>query len=583
MKFSGKLPRNKFLFLPILLLLVPFVSFLVFDFYFSKKIFPNVNITNINVGGLTPSQSQESLSSKLDIPEKITLSAKDRIFDLSLKEIEFFYKFEKTTEAAYSIGRSGNLSTDIFNRILSSFTTTQLSLVFSLNEEKLEEYLNVVSDQTVIEPIYPEVTFEEGKVIVNIGKPGEKIDQKVLTKILREKLANVDFSITTIPFEKIDPTLSDEEAENTKTKAGSLVGKSLSLSHEFDSFIYKESEIFPLINPKDSYDAQEVADFIEKEIIPKVNREPQNAVFMFEEGKVVEFKPAKDGIVVSVVLLTEKIIENLNLLETSDEKIANIQIPVQRSSPEVTTDKVNNLGIRQLLGRGSSKFAGSIPGRIHNISLASSKFNGSLVPTETVLSFNQVLGDVSIFTGYKQAYVIKDGRTVLGDGGGVCQVSSTLFRALLNAGLPIVERRAHSYRVGYYEQDSPPGLDATVFDPTTDLKFKNDTPGHILIQTEFNAKTKTLVFEIYGTPDGRVSSTTKPVTTSIVPPPEDLYVDDPTLPLGQVKQIDYKAWGAKVTFNYKVDRNGETIFEKNFVSNYRPWQAVFLRGTAPTQ
>jgi len=208
-----------------------------------------------------------------------------------------------------------------------------------------------------------------------------------------------------------------------------------------------------------------------------------------------------------------------------------------------------------------------------------SKFKGILVPPNEEVSFNNILGDVSSLTGYKAAYVIKDGKTVLGDGGGVCQVSTTLFRALLDAGLPITERRAHAYRVGYYEQGFPPGLDATVYYPTTDLKFKNDTPAYILIQPTINLTDLSLVFEIYGTDDGRVATTTKPVITSQTAPPPDLYVDDPTLPLGTIKQIEHKAWGAKVIFDYKVTRGEETLIDQKFVSNYRAWQAVYLRGT----
>ncbi len=191
------------------------------------------------------------------------------------------------------------------------------------------------------------------------------------------------------------------------------------------------------------------------------------------------------------------------------------------------------------------------------------------------------MGDVSQFTGYQQAYIISGGKTILGDGGGVCQVSTTLFRSLLNAGLPIMERQAHAYRVGYYEQNSPPGLDATVYSPSPDLKFKNDTGNYILIVAKADAKHFSLIFELYGTSDGRTSTVSKPVVTNIVPAPEDVYQDDPTLPIGTVKQIDFKAAGAHVTFNYVVNRGGETIYKKTFISNYRPWQAIYLRGTGP--
>jgi vancomycin resistance protein YoaR len=122
-------------------------------------------------------------------------------------------------------------------------------------------------------------------------------------------------------------------------------------------------------------------------------------------------------------------------------------------------------------------------------------------------------------------------------------------------------------------------MDATVFSPTHDLKFKNDTANYILIQAKTDIPNYTLVFEIYGTKDDRTVEITKPVILSQSPPPPDLYQDDPTLPKGTIKQVDWKAWGAKVTFNYKVTRNGENITEETFFSNFKPWQAVFLKGT----
>jgi vancomycin resistance protein YoaR len=260
-----------------------------------------------------------------------------------------------------------------------------------------------------------------------------------------------------------------------------------------------------------------------------------------------------------------------------------IKLPIITTSPAIRTADVNTLGIKEIIGKGISYFRGSIPSRIHNIQLASSKLNGILIPPGETFSFNQALGEVSQSTGYKEAYIIKEGRTVLGDGGGVCQVSTTLFRAALNAGLPIVERHAHAYRVSYYEQSSDVGLDATVFDPTADLKIKNDTPTHILIQAQVDTKKNTLIFELYGASDGRKATISKSRAWDQIPPPPDLYQDDPTLPPGKVKQIDWKAWGAKVAFDYRVERNGEILQNRTFYSNYRPWQAIYLRGPGTIQ
>ena len=171
----------------------------------------------------------------------------------------------------------------------------------------------------------------------------------------------------------------------------------------------------------------------------------------------------------------------------------------------------------------------------------------------------------------------------MGDGGGVCQVSTTLFRAALNAGLPIIERRAHSYRVYYYEQGYPVGLDSTVYDPTTDLKIKNDTGNYVLLQTKIDTKNMHLTFELYGANDGRIVEISKPVITQSTPPPPDQYVDDPNIAAGIVKQVEHSAWGAKVVFEQKVTKGGELIFSKKFFSTYKPWANVYLKGTGPTQ
>jgi vancomycin resistance protein YoaR len=254
-------------------------------------------------------------------------------------------------------------------------------------------------------------------------------------------------------------------------------------------------------------------------------------------------------------------------------------VVVQRVEAEIGTDSVNDLGILELLGRGVSTYHGSIPSRLHNIALASKRINGYLVKPGEEFSYNAAIGEISAATGYQAAYVIQNGRTELGDGGGVCQNSTTVFRAALDAGLPISVRRGHSYRVGYYEQNAKPGLDATVFAPTVDFKFLNDTPAYILVQMMVDEPNRTLTVEIYGTSDGRKAEIKNHVVWDVTPPPPDEYIDDPTLAAGVVRQIDWRAGGAKTKFDYVVTRDGETIYEKSFFTTYRPWTAKFLRGT----
>lgn len=555
---------------------------LAYNLYFFGRIFPNTYVAGINVSSLSPEEASLLLADRVSVPEKIILIDGGEPSEVSTQEINLSYDFSASAMAAFERTRTGNILYDFAKRMEALFTNTNLGLRLSLNEEKLQSALSVIAGEITLEPVYPSVSLAGKDVLVEKGKAGTDLDLKALRATIGEALSFASGEPISIPLKKIDPTLTDEEANVFAERAEKLKEKSLTLKFEFQTFTYKGNGLFALLDAKKEYSKEATAE-LANEIAKSVNREPQDSVFVFEEGRVKEFAPSKDGVTLNADAFIEKIKESLTTLETFEDAIVSIEIPVERKAPKIETEDVNNLGIKELIGRGSSRFAGSIANRIYNISLASSRFKGVLVAPGEIFSFNDILGDVSAFTGYKQAYIIQDGKTILGDGGGVCQVSTTLFRAALNAGLPIVERRAHSYRVAYYEQDSPPGLDATVYAPTTDLKFKNDTLGHILIQPVVDTKKATLVFEIYGTSDGRIAKTTKPVVTNVVAPPEDLYQDNPTLPAGTIKQVDFKAWGAKVTFNYTVERGGETIYQKTFVSNFRPWQAVYLRGTGPVQ
>lgn len=321
--------------------------------------------------------------------------------------------------------------------------------------------------------------------------------------------------------------------------------------------------------------------------IEKINKEPVDALFTFQEGKVSAFKASSEGSAVDI----DEIKNNLNshfenVLSRpsqagSRQKPQKIIIPVgvKILKPKITTDKANNLGIKELVGKGTSLFQHSIPQRIFNITLAAARINGILIAPNETFSFNKALGDVSSFTGYQQAYIIQNGKTILGDGGGVCQVSTTFFRALLDSGLPITQRHAHAYRVGYYEQDSPPGFDATIYVPSVDLKFENTTNNYILVQTQIDQETQQLSIFLYGTKDGRTVQMTQPIIANRTPAPPDLYQDDPTLPKGVIKQVDFKAEGSNVSFTRNVTKNGKKIISDKFISNYPPWQSVFLRGT----
>jgi vancomycin resistance protein YoaR len=384
-----------------------------------------------------------------------------------------------------------------------------------------------------------------------------------------------------LKFQSLIATFSGRDIDlgydaNLSAAQAYSVGRSNSwLSNSYIKFFQKQVNLSPYFRWK-----QNVIDDILLQLSDQLDIPAENALFRFSGGKVIVFKPSKDGRQL-IVAETNKRIQDafLTSTKTSNQQVM-IALPIEIVHPLITTDNSNSFGIKELIGTGYSEFAGSISGRIHNVALAASRLNGILIKPGTIFSFNVAIGDISAATGYQSAYIIKEGKTVLGDGGGVCQVSSTLFRAALNAGLPIVERHAHAYRVHYYEEGGfKPGLDATVFSPTVDLKIQNNTSNYILIQTKTDTAKLTLTFDLYGSKDGRIAQISNHKVWGQSAPPPPLYQDDPTLPKGVVNQVDWEAWGANASFDYKVTRGMEILENTTFISNFRSWQAVYLRGT----
>lgn len=441
---------------------------------------------------------------------------------------------------------------------------------FTLDQQLLNDRLASISAYINLPAQESEVGMFGQQIVVSRGENGLQVEIEALKQKMYQAASSLNFSPIEIPTKQINPKLNDNQVQFLFDKAKKYLNKKIKLT-----LLDKQIDLDPAVVVSwigtNGWKKDKISNWVLL-LAPTINTPPQNALFRFiAPNKVEEFLPGKDGIKINEAELTETLLKNLDTLE-------NIPVPYQKIASPITTESVNNLGIKELLGHGESYYSDSIANREFNVAKAASIINGLLIPPGETFSFNNYVGDISAETGYKQAYIIKEGKTVLGDGGGVCQVSSTLFRAALAAGLPIEERVAHAYRVHYYEEKSQVGLDATVFAPSVDFKFKNDTKNYILIQSNNLPTQKKLIFDIYGTSDGRIATIGKSRVWDVAAPPPDLYVDDPTLAKGVVKQVDWSAWGAKAAFDWKVIRGDEVLQERTFYSNYKPWQAIYLRG-----
>jgi vancomycin resistance protein YoaR len=314
----------------------------------------------------------------------------------------------------------------------------------------------------------------------------------------------------------------------------------------------------------------------------QVDRLPSDAKFLFDEQTVQLqlIEDSKVGRAVDVDASIKAINEAVGRGEHT------VSLVINETQPRVSgSASAQQLGITQLIASQTSYFYGSSAERIQNIEAASKQFDGILVAPGEVFSMGQHLGDVSLDNGFAEALIIYGGKTIKGVGGGVCQVSTTLFRTVFFAGFPIVERTPHAYRVSYYEYTQSgsvdprlAGLDATVYFPLVDFKFTNDTPYWILMKTEVNAAARMLTWKFYSTPDGRSVAWDTTGPTNVVSAPSPSFEENPELKKNEMKQVDWAANGADVTVNRTVTRNGAILYQDAITTHYEPWQAICQYG-----
>lgn len=234
-----------------------------------------------------------------------------------------------------------------------------------------------------------------------------------------------------------------------------------------------------------------------------------------------------------------------------------------------------------LLGTATTSYFGSFSERINNIARGAAKFNGMVVQPGEVFSFNTALGDAGPDDGFVEGYAIVNGRLAKTIGGGLCQVSTTMYRAVFNAGLELVTRRNHTYVINFYE--NVPGWDATVFAPYQDFRWRNDTSGPIYISASSDPAKATVTFSLYGTPDGRKTTMVGPTVSNVVQQSRPIWQYDPTLKRGQTKQLVHGRPGMNVAMGRIVTAaNGKVLHNDNLPSKYQPWEDFFLYGPGVT-
>jgi len=572
--------------------------------YFNKLLPPNTYINSIAIGLTTPQLAEKKIANNLPTPigTNLVLTHTKTERQITTGDLQIY----PNTQAVISKSLRPDLSGwQRIRWIITSYANTQdHAITYSFPTDKVEELLSQLEPDVGVQSQPPQAFVEklgnkpqykifEGALGLEIDKAAtaQKIVE-LFNKHLVTKDANTDLRIEVVTNET-GYVLSEAEIESAKNRANLFIGETLILNHDevIPSPTMSGEELIQFLNFPDGYNNEKIKSTVAS-LAANINREAVNPVFKYDKNKLIvfDFQPPKTGLALDQQVTVQNLIaslteyENKNL-ETESETLADSEsslsanLEITTTTPQTALAETNDVGIVEQIGFGDSYYDHSIPSRIKNVALAAKRVDNILVASGEEFSFNKTLGEVSRKTGFEPAYIIKNGMTQLGDGGGVCQVSTTLFRSVLDAGLKVTLRLPHSYRVSYYELDRKPGIDATVYAGNVDFRFVNDTPNHILIHSQTDSENLYMSYTIYGTSDGRSTKISEHTVWGASPPLPTQYIVDPTMKPGTRKQIDWAAGGIKAKFTNTIfDASGAILREDTYTSNYKPWAAKFLVG-----
>lgn len=589
----------------IVLLILLGLAYGLYAFSYSGNIFPNTIVAGVNVGGQNVETAETALTAKVRAFEEgtFTLTVADTPIIVKPSEVDVSYDVSATVAAAFSIGRRGDALQQFSDQLQAAFATTDVPLVVTYDEEALSKFLDDLGHRLNDEAANAGVEYRKGQVVITPEHGGSQFNRELLKQTIQEALAMATppSSDLTFPLEPFEPSIHTADVQQLLPHISSIVSKDILLTFEEEKFTLTPDQLtewIQLTSPGSitrstvegfldsssailiDVDRQKITAYA-KTVAGEIAQEPVDAKLAIKDGKATVFSAAKDGRSLDEPATVESIATVLTqrrTTATAGKTIAqeSIKLPVKVTKPAVTTSTVEDLGIKELIGTGTTDFSGSPSNRIHNINTGTRYLNGWLIKPGDEFSTVRALGAVDGSTGYLPELVIKENKTIPEFGGGLCQVSTTLFRAVMNAGLPVTERLNHSYRVSYYERGIGPGLDATVYLPRPDFRFKNDTPGWILVQG--TVKGNNLTFELYGTSDDRTATIDGPHTLSTTAAPPTVYETNASLAPGEQKEVGHAHPGATTTATYTVKRGGEVINQQTFTSKYKAIAAIIQEG-----
>ncbi len=563
-------------------------SALAFEWYHAERIYPGVRVQGVDVGGMRPGEAAAALVDGLGLNDSlVTLRGPDRSWDIRPVDLGLRLDAPATLAPAYNLGREFSWSGNLLAHLELLLFGFDLPPVTVYDERETRLYLETLAERINFPPADASLSLDGIAPVANPAQPGRRMDVEATLVALTPAVTGLTRAEVDVVVRPIPPPVAD--AEPARAEAQSLLDGPLTLLIA-DPL---EDDPGPWTLPPEQLVAMMVVqaeggvlhaaldeDALRAylaELAPELAIEPVNARFHFdvELGQLEPISSSNAGRTLDVGASVERIVQEM----AAGSRFVPLVLP---SVPPCCPDSASaeELGIVALVAEGESYFIGSSSARDHNIRLAAAKFDGIVVEPGETFSFNHHLGAVTAEEGYDESYITAGEQLEIGIGGGICQVSTTAFRAAFWGGYPITERWYHGQRVGYYElRGGGVGMDATVYSPNVDLKFVNDRDYPLLIETEVEETTHRLIFRFYSTDDGRKVEMEGPEISDKTEPGPPIYQLHEEMAAGTVIKWQSAVSGLTATIVRRVyDGAGGLLYNDVIVSKYAPRRAAYHYG-----
>ena len=560
--------------------------------HFSDRMLPGVSVRGVALSGLTRSQAVTALQGAFTYGDQAVFTFRygDRFWQFSAGELGITFDVDGTAAEAFAAGHGGNILNDVVSQASIWLNGRSIAPIVRYDQTVATAKLGEIAAALNRPPVDASLTVDGTLVSTQPAQTGLALDVPSILSALEQAMLQLNTGAE-IPLtvHESQPHIRDASAAAAKIQAA-LSGSITLVTDDqqggtLGPWTASVDQIRGLLaltlvdngDGTQSYDVSvnpEPFRAFVSSLAPGLIALPQNGRFHFNETTRL-LEPIKDS-------TNGRELDVDGTLARIGEAVLNpsnriVPLVFRYTLPDYSANvSASELGITQLVAEATSYYTGSTQSRVTNIIEALERFNGLIIAPGEEFSFNHYLGDINVEDGFVQGKIIFGGRTVEGVGGGVCQVSTTIFRAALKAGFPIVERNSHGYRVGFYElNNTPPGLDAAIFQPTADFRFVNDTPYYLLFETSVFPQDQSIQFRLYSTNPGRQVVIEGPVINAVVPPKPTVFQANAQLQLGQELYVDWAKEGADVLFTRRIlDAAGQEIRTDSIYTHYLPWAAV---------